>query len=113
MGVYWALAAAKMLANNIEIIDLRTLNPLDEDLLVQRITIHGKCLILTEDTVTNGFAQALSGRLTNLCFQHLDAPIQVLGTADVPAIPINLLLEKEVLPNAIKVTDALKALLNY
>ena len=113
MGVYWALAADKKLANNIEIIDLRTLNPLDEALLVQRITIHGKCLILTEDTVTNGFAQALSGRLTNLCFQHLDAPIQVLGTADVPAIPINLLLEKEVLPNAIKVTDALKALLNY
>jgi 2-oxoisovalerate dehydrogenase E1 component len=113
MGVYWALAAAKSFAGQVEIIDLRTLNPLDEELVIYTVKKHGKCLVLTEEQQTNSFAEALAGRIQKQCFRWLDAPVEVLGALDLPAVPINLVLEKAMLPNAEKVTQKLKVLLDY
>ncbi len=113
MGVYWAKAAAKNFDQQIEIIDLRTLYPLDEELLFQRVKLHGKCLILTEEQQNNSFAEALAGRISKKCFSFLDAPIEVIGALNVPAIPMNILLEQAVLPDAGKVTQALQRLLAY
>lgn len=113
MGVYWAKAAAKNFDQQVEIIDLRTLYPLDEALVFDTVKKHNKCLIVTEDVALNSFAQALAGRISSECFQWLDAPVEVIGTATVPAIPIHLNLEAEVLPNANKVSAKIKALLNY
>src|SRR5205085_6891578 len=62
MGVYWAKAAAKTFTSQIEIIDLRTLFPLDEDLIYTSVKKHGKCLVLTEEQQNNSFAEALAGR---------------------------------------------------
>lgn len=112
MGVYWAMAAAHSLPGKIEIIDLRTLFPLDEELIYERVKVHGKCLVLTEEQQNNSFAEALSGRIARHCFTYLDAPVQVLGAANVPAIPMNMILEQAVLPNADKVKAALESLLN-
>ncbi len=112
MGVYWAIAAAQSLPGKIEIIDLRTLFPLDEELIYERVKIHGKCLVLTEEQQNNSFAEALSGRIARHCFTCLDAPVQVLGAANVPAIPMNMILEQAVLPNADKVKAVLESLLN-
>ena len=112
MGVYWAIAAAKKLPGNVEVIDLRTLFPLDEELIFDTVKKHGKCLILTEEQQNNSFAEALAGRISKHCFKNLDAPVEVLGAANVPAIPMNVGLEQAVLPNADKVYQRLLELLD-
>ena len=112
MGVYWAKAAAKKLAGCIEIIDLRTLFPLDEVLIFARVKAHGKCLLLTEEQQNNSFAEALAGRISKACFSFLDAPVEVLGALNLPAVPMNIALENAMLPNADKVFTRLVQLLN-
>ena len=107
MGVYWAMAAAKQFDGAVEIIDLRTLYPLDEELIFSTVKKHGKCLVLTEEQQNNSFAEALAYRITYNCFQRLDAPVEVLGALDLPAVPMNMLLEAAMLPNAEKVKDRL------
>ena len=112
MGVYWAKAAAKKLAGCIEIIDLRTLFPLDEVLIFARVKAHGKCLLLTEEQQNNSFAEALAHRISKACFSFLDAPVDVLGALNLPAVPMNIALENAMLPNADKVFTRLVQLLN-
>jgi 2-oxoisovalerate dehydrogenase E1 component len=111
MGVYWAMAAAKNLPGQIEIIDLRCLFPLDEELVFETVRRHGKCLILTEEPQNNSFAEALAGRISKACFTSLDAAVEVMGALNVPAIPMNVGLENEVLPNGVKVEEKLRELL--
>jgi 2-oxoisovalerate dehydrogenase E1 component len=113
MGVYWAKAAAKLFHDQIEIVDLRTLFPLDETLVYERVKAHGKCLVLTEEQQNNSFAEALAGRVSKNCFQNLDAPVEVLGALNVPAVPMNMGLEKAMLPDAEKVASILDRLLAY
>ena len=113
MGIYWSKAAAAKLKGQIEIIDLRTLFPLDEELVFNTVRKHGKCLVLTEEPINNSFAQALAYRIHKACWQHLDAPIEVMGALDLPAVPINLILEAAMLPTAAKVYDRLIQLLKY
>jgi len=112
MGVYWAKAAAMNFRGKIELIDLRTLFPLDEELLFESVKKHGKCLILTEEQQNNSFAEALAGRISKACFRYLDAPVEVMGALNIPAIPMNILLEDAVLPNAKKLSERLEQLLN-
>ncbi len=112
MGVYWAKAAAKNFAGKIEVIDLRTLFPLDEALIFATVQKHGKCLIVTEEQQNNSFAEALAGRISKACFKYLDAPVEVLGALNLPAVPMNIILEKEMLPNADKVSDRIAQLLS-
>lgn len=113
MGVYWAKAAIRQFPGQVEIIDLRTLFPLDEELIYSSVKIHGRCLVLTEEQQDNSFAEALSGRISRNCFQYLDAPVEVMGALNNPAVPINILLENAMLPNYQKVAQRLKELLNY
>ncbi|HEY5772596.1 MAG TPA: thiamine pyrophosphate-dependent enzyme, partial [Chitinophagaceae bacterium] len=79
MGVYWAKAAAKKIPGQIEIVDLRTLFPLDEEMVYETVKKHGKCLVLTEEQQNNSFAEALAGRISKECFKWLDGPVEVLG----------------------------------
>jgi 2-oxoisovalerate dehydrogenase E1 component len=111
MGVYWAKAAARSFDQQLDIIDLRTLYPLDEHLVFETVRKHGKCLILTEEQQNNSFAEALSGRISKACFRHLDAPVEVMGALDLPAVPMNMILEQAMLPNAQKLTERLHSLL--
>lgn len=113
MGVYWAKSAAKKFPGQIEIVDLRTLFPLDEKLVFSTAKKHGKCLVLTEEQQNNSFAEALAGRISKECFQFLDAPVQVLGALNLPAVPMNIILEKAMLPDEEKVADLIDKLLNY
>ena len=112
MGVHWSLSAAKNFPGQIEIIDLRTLFPLDEEMIAEAVQRHGKCLVLTEEPQNNSFAEAMAGRISKSCFHWLDAAVEVLGALNVPAIPMNIGLEQAVLPNASKVTDKIRGLLN-
>ncbi len=113
MGVYWAKNAAKKFAGQVEIVDLRTIMPLDEEMIFASVKKHGKCLVLTEEPVFNGFAQGIASRISQNCFEALDAPVKVVGAENLPAIPLNSTLEKTMLPNAEKVEVAIQQLLNY
>jgi 2-oxoisovalerate dehydrogenase E1 component len=113
MGVYWAKAAAKHFPGNIEIIDLRTIFPLDEALVFDTVRKHGKCIVLTEEQLNNSFCEALAGRIAQQCFQSLDAPVQTIGALNLPAVPMNIGLEAAMLPNAEKVRAKMEWLLQY
>ena len=112
MGVYWAKAAASSFPGRVEIVDLRTLYPLDEELVFETVNKHGKCLVLTEEQQNNSFAEALAGRISKACFRHLDAPVEVLGALNLPAVPMNMILEQAMLPNPEKVAAQLGELLS-
>ncbi len=113
MGVYWSLTAAKQFAGRVEIVDLRSLQPLDEETIMASVTKHGKCLIVTEEPLLNSFAESLAARIMQQCFTKLDAPVMTIGSKNLPAVPLNMGLEAEMLPNANKVADKLNELLNY
>ncbi|MCE3226207.1 MAG: tungsten formylmethanofuran dehydrogenase [Bacteroidetes bacterium] len=113
MGVYWAKAAAKKFEGQVEIVDLRTLAPIDEETIFASAKKHSKVLVLTEEPVHNGFAQSIAARISENCFKYLDAPVKVIGAENLPAIPLNSTLEKAMLPNAEKVERAIGELLNY
>lgn len=113
MGVWWADAASKQFPGQIEIVDLRSLNPCDNEAIYNAVKRHGKVMILTEETLENSFAQAIAGRIQQQCFEALDAPVKLVGSANVPAVPLNQDLEKEMLPNAEKVAKELTQLLAY
>lgn len=113
MGVYWAISAAKNFPGQVEVIDLRTLAPYDEELVFETVRRHGKVLVLTEETLRNSFAEALAGRIAQECFTRLDAPVQTMGAANLPAVPLNMGLEAEMLPNAAKVAAKLEELLGW
>ncbi len=113
MGVHWALNAAKNFVGQIEIVDLRTLYPMDEEAVFAAVRRHNKCIVLTEEQSLNSMAESLAGRISMQCFQDLDAPVQVLGAENLPAIPLNIDLEREMLPNAEKLGRVIERLLNW
>jgi 2-oxoisovalerate dehydrogenase E1 component len=113
MGVYWAQNAAKEFPGRVEIVDLRTLYPLDEQAVFESVIKHGRCLVLTEEAVNNSFAQSIAARIQQHCFRSLDAPVITQGAENLPAIPLNSLLEQTMLPNAEKVKLKLAEVLNY
>ncbi len=113
MGVYWAKSAAAAFEGRVEIVDLRTINPLDEETIMASVKKHGRCMVLTEEPRNNGFAQAIAGRISKICFEFLDAPVELIGSENLPAIPLNSTLEATMLPNAEKVKVAIESLLKY
>jgi 2-oxoisovalerate dehydrogenase E1 component len=113
MGVYWAMNAAKNFDEQVEVLDLRTLNPLDEEAIYNMVTKHGKVIVLTEETVTHSFAEALAGKVSAYCFKELDAPVMIMGSINTPAVPLNESLERAMLPNTERVAQAMEELLNW
>ena len=113
MGVYWALNASKQFESQVEVLDLRTLNPCDDEAIYAGVKKHGKVVVLTEETLRNSFAEAIAGRIQKHCFNYLDAPVEVMGSANLPAVPLNIGLEKEMLPNADKLATLIGNLLAY
>ena len=112
-GVYWALEASKSFEGKVEIIDLRTLNPLDHEMMNQAAQRHGKVMLVTEESVEASFTLGLAGRIQRDNFKFLDAPVTIVGSVDTPAIPLNSTLEAALLTNAEKVKTALNDLLNF
>ncbi len=112
-GVYWSLEATKDFEGKVEIIDLRTLNPLDHDAMNEAVQGHGKVMLVTEESTEASFTLGLAGRIQRDNFTALDAPISIVGSVDTPAIPLNSTLEAALLTNANQVKEALKTLLDY
>lgn len=113
MGVYWAKEAAKQFQGRLEVLDLRTLNPIDWQAIVDSVKKHTRAMVLTEEPLLNSFAESLAGRISKECFANLDAPVWTVGAANLPAIALNVELEKMMLPSAEKVVVELQKLLSY
>jgi 2-oxoisovalerate dehydrogenase E1 component len=113
MGVYWALEASKDFPGQITILDLRSLNPIDWAAVSSASKEHNRVMVLTEEPIINSFAEALAGRISKECFKFLDAPVWTVGAVRLPAVPLNVELERMMLPNAVKVRAELLKLLRY
>ncbi|MDC1372652.1 thiamine pyrophosphate-dependent enzyme [Flavobacteriaceae bacterium] len=115
MGVHWAInaSAALGLQDVVEIVDLRTLHPLDYDTVFASVNKCGKCLVVTEEPSENSFSRALQGRIQEECFQSLDAPVMIIGSENMPAIPLNSVLEQTMIPSTEKVKEKIIEILNY
>ncbi|MBN8566610.1 MAG: tungsten formylmethanofuran dehydrogenase [Flavobacteriales bacterium] len=113
MGVHWALNASSNIKNQVEIIDLRTLYPLDEEAIFKSVKKAKKCLVVTEEPTNNSFARSLAGLIQENCFKHLDAPVMVIGSENMPAIPLNSTLEFTMIPNVDKVRKKIDEILKY
>ncbi|KZS42798.1 tungsten formylmethanofuran dehydrogenase [Aquimarina aggregata] len=113
MGVHWALNATKDRKETVEIIDLRTLYPLDEETIMESVKKSKKCLVVTEEPSNNSFARALAGKIQEECFRYLDAPVVTIGSENMPAIPLNSTLEQTMIPSTEKVKIKIEELLKY
>ena len=105
--------AAKQYKGQVEIIDLRTLSPLDTDAVYAAVRQHNKCLVVTEEPVDNTFAQSLAARIQENCFEALDAPVLTMGSENLPAIPLNSTLEQTMIPSIEKVAAKIGEVLRY
>jgi 2-oxoisovalerate dehydrogenase E1 component len=112
-GVYWTLEASKQFEGKVEIIDLRTLNPLDHEMINSVSKKHGKVMLVTEESIEATFTLGLAGRIQRDNFKYLDAPVSIVGSVDTPAIPLNSTLEAALLTNTEKVRVALEELLRF
>ncbi|MDN6280718.1 MAG: thiamine pyrophosphate-dependent enzyme [Psychroflexus sp.] len=115
MGVHWAMNASEELGlqDQIEVVDLRTLHPLDEETIMKSVKKCGKCLVVTEEPSDNTFARALSGKIQEECFKYLDAPVMTIGSENMPAIPLNSILEQTMIPSTEKVKVKIEEIMGY
>ena len=112
-GIYWSLEAMNDYKGQIELLDLRSLNPLDHDAMNTLCKKHSHIIIVTEESEECSFALGLAGRLQRDNFKFLDAPIEIVGSVDTPAIPLNSDLELALLPNADKIKKAIDKTLKF
>ena len=111
-GVHWALEALEELADvNADVIDLRTLQPLDTETIYTSVRKTGKAIILQEDSLFGGIASDVSALITENCFESLDAPVKRIASIETP-IPFQGELEKQYLPKN-RFKSELKNLLDY
>ena len=116
LTVHHALAAAETVAQEgieTEVVDLRTLRPLDEDTLLESVRRTNKALIVHEDNVTGGIGAELAAIIGQEAFEYLDGPITRLCGADVPAWPFAATLEQAVLVTPEKIAEAIRTLAAY
>ena len=110
MGVHWAKSATEKYLG-VEVIDLRTLSPLDSESVYASVKKTGMAIVLHEDNLTGGIGGELSALITEHCFESLDAPVIRVASMDTP-VPFNAELEKQFLANS-RLNEAIEKLLAY
>lgn len=110
--VHLALKVAEKFTGQIEIIDLRTLSPFDLETVTESVSRNGKCLVISEETEFQSFAMRIAGMISQCCFEDLKSGVKVLGSAEIPAIPLNSTLEQVALPDEDSIERAFQALLS-
>ena len=112
MGVHWALAYAEEHPDvDMEIVDLRSLAPLDKDAIFSSVNKTGKAIVLQEDCLTGGIVGDIAAMINENCFEQLDAPVLRVGALDTP-VPFNASLEQNFLPQK-RFAEAVNKLLKY
>ena len=97
---------------SVEVVDIRTINPLDENTIFDSVKKTGKVIVIHEDTITAGFGAEIVARIIENCFEYLDAPVKRIAGKDT-FIPYHPNLENDVLPNRDKIYNSIKELLKY
>ena len=110
--VYPSLGAAERFEGRVEVLDLRTISPWDQEGVLDSVRSTGRCLVVQEDTWTAGFASEILATVASEAFMDLDAPIRRLTTPNVP-IPYNAGLMHAVLPNTERIEAAIEQLLTF
>jgi pyruvate/2-oxoglutarate/acetoin dehydrogenase E1 component len=113
--VQQSLEAARTMESqnvSVEVIDLRTLNPLDEETIYRSVRKTNRVVVVHEDTITCGFGAELVALIAKNCFEYLDAPVLRVAALDLP-VPYSPLLEDAMLPNKEKILTALNELIAY
>jgi 2-oxoisovalerate dehydrogenase E1 component beta subunit len=98
---------------SVEVLDLRTLRPLDKDSILESVKRTGKALIVHEASMTGGVGAEVSAIIAEEAFEYLDAPVTRLCGPDLPAMPFAPTLEDGFMVNTQKITDALLKLAAY
>ena len=112
LGVHWALEALNELPElSADLVDLRTLNPLDTETIFNSVKKTGKVLVLHEDTITGGIGGEIVALITENCFEQLDAPVMRVGSLDTP-VPMNAELEMNFLGKK-RLLEKLDALISF
>ena len=107
-----AAAEAAKEGVSVEVVDLRTLVPLDEETVFAAVKKTGKIVVVHEATTTGGYGAELVARIADLCFESLDGPVLRVAYPDRPS-PYNKSLEKELMPGKAKILDAVRRLARY
>ena len=111
-GVHWALEALQEFPDlGVDLLDLRTLQPLDKESIFNSVKKTGKVLIITEDSVFGSVGSDISALIVENCFEYLDAPVMRLGSMETP-IPFAANLEQQYLPKN-RLNQKLKELMAY
>lgn len=111
-GVHWVLDTIdEMELENVDLIDLRSLQPLDKEAVMNSAKKTGKVLVLTEDSTFGSLASEISAIISEECFEYLDAPVMRLGSAETP-IPFAAALEEGYLPKT-KLKEKIQQLIDY
>ena len=113
---HYALEAADLLEGegvSVEVVDLRTLRPLDGETVLGSVRKTGKAVIVYEDNRFGGFGAEISAILAEEAFDHLDGPIVRVTGPDVPGVPYNHVLEDWYMPSPDRVADAVRRLAAY
>ena len=114
--VHHCLEAASQLAEegvSIEVLDLRTLRPIDEEAIVSSVNKTGKALVVHEDNKAGGVGGEVAAIISESCFEHLDGPITRLAGPEVPAMPFSPPLEAIYMLDTAKIADAMRKLAAY
>jgi 2-oxoisovalerate dehydrogenase E1 component beta subunit len=116
LTLHYCLEAAEQVAAegiDVEVVDLRTLTPLDKDSVLDSVKKTGKLLIVHEDNVTGGVGAEIAAIVADQAFEHLDGPISRLCGPDVPTMPFAQTLEEAYMPDTEKISQALRNLAAY
>lgn len=116
MMLHQSLEAARTLEEdgiNVEVVDLRTLRPLDKETILASVKKTGRALIVHEANLTGGFGGEIAAIIAEEAFEYLDAPVRRLAGPDVPAMPFAMPLEEEFMPNPAKIAAAMRKLAQY
>ena len=117
MMLHHSLKAAETVAAedgiSVEVIDLRTISPLDKETVLTSVEKTGKALVVYEDNLTGGFGAEVAAIIAQEAFDSLDGPVTRVASPDVPIAPFAGVLEEYVLPNAEKIAKAVRELAAY
>jgi len=97
---------------DVEVVDIRTVNPLDTETIIESVKKTNKVLVAHEDTLFQGFGAEISAQIAEFAFEYLDGPVRRLAGADTP-VPFSPVLEDEALPQTDNITEALRDLAAY
>ncbi len=115
VSMWDSINAAKKLEEegySVEVIDIRTIIPLDEDTIFNSVKKTNKAIVIHEDTLTVGFGAEIASRISENCFQYLDGPVRRIAAKD-SHIPYSPILENSILPNRKRIYNGIKELLEY